>query len=249
MQQLPLGLSELPRFLTHIFPLAILVVFPIAWVAPDTFAYLVEYEDDLFEQTGSSLAVIENLTVLFLLPGIIAGAAIWYYYRSAFPQAWVGHWVLLWTLAMFFFAGEEMSWGQWYFHWDTPDWFMERNRQGETNFHNMSSWLAHRPRTLVMVLIFITGFFIPLKRRIKGAAPYPLDSWKCWVLPTQALMISAAVFMVFRISDWLPWESMNKFGTGELREYCVAVFLSLYMLSLHARIKSYVAQGKLTGAG
>lgn len=232
-------LVELPRGLTHVFPLLILVVFPIAFISPETFAYLVEYEDDLYAQTGSSFAVVENLTVLFLLPGIVAGAWVWLKYRSEFPRAWIGHWVLLWTFAMIYFAGEEMSWGQWYFHWESPEWFIENNRQEETNLHNTSSWFGNRPRRLVMALIFVTGFFIPLYRMVKGLKPYESTSWKYWVMPTQALMISAAVFMVFRISDWLPWEVMNQFGTGELREYGVAVFLSLYMLSLYVRTKAH----------
>lgn len=32
--------------------------------------------------------------------------------------------------------GEEISWGQWLFFWSSPEFFEERNLQGETNVHN-----------------------------------------------------------------------------------------------------------------
>ncbi|MEE2565256.1 hypothetical protein [Hyphobacterium marinum] len=34
-------------------------------------------------------------------------------------------------------AGEELSWGQWIFHWDTPDALAAVNLQNETNAHNL----------------------------------------------------------------------------------------------------------------
>jgi len=40
-------------------------------------------------------------------------------------------------LACFYVVGEEISWGQQVFDWDSPDWFKEKNLQGETNLHNM----------------------------------------------------------------------------------------------------------------
>ncbi|MEE2526544.1 hypothetical protein V0U79_09210 [Hyphobacterium sp. HN65] len=41
------------------------------------------------------------------------------------------------ALACFFIAGEELSWGQWIFHWSTPDSLAEVNLQNETNLHNL----------------------------------------------------------------------------------------------------------------
>jgi hypothetical protein len=41
--------------------------------------------------------------------------------------------------------GEETSWGQHYFGWETGGWFESFNDQGETNFHNTERRLA-RPK-------------------------------------------------------------------------------------------------------
>ena len=41
------------------------------------------------------------------------------------------------AIASFVVIGEEMSWGQWVFHWSTPEALTEINRQQETNLHNI----------------------------------------------------------------------------------------------------------------
>ncbi len=43
------------------------------------------------------------------------------------------------TLAAWFLTGEEISWGQRIFGWDTPEALDEINRQGETTLHNIHS--------------------------------------------------------------------------------------------------------------
>jgi len=44
---------------------------------------------------------------------------------------------LLYALLFFFAAGEEISWGQRIFGWESGEFFMERNIQEETNIHNL----------------------------------------------------------------------------------------------------------------
>lgn len=56
------------------------------------------------------------------------------------------------AIASFFVAGEELSWGQWIFHWGTPDMLTEINRQQETNLHNIVN-----PR-IYDVLYYIMGY-------------------------------------------------------------------------------------------
>lgn len=43
----------------------------------------------------------------------------------------------LMAAACLFIAGEELSWGQWLFHWETPAQLASVNLQQETNLHNM----------------------------------------------------------------------------------------------------------------
>ena len=47
-------------------------------------------------------------------------------------------WFAGFALMCFGFAGEEVSWGQHWLGWSSPEYFAEYNRQGETNFHNLN---------------------------------------------------------------------------------------------------------------
>jgi hypothetical protein len=56
---------------------------------------------------------------------------------------------VLLSAGLLFVAIEEISWGQRVFGWESPDFFMEFNRQEETNVHNL------RPVRIVEHYIFI----------------------------------------------------------------------------------------------
>ncbi|WP_017932628.1 hypothetical protein [Robiginitomaculum antarcticum] len=58
------------------------------------------------------------------------------------------------AVASFIVAGEELSWGQWVFRWNTPEVMAEINRQNETNIHNVVN-----PR-IYDILYYIMGFTI-----------------------------------------------------------------------------------------
>ncbi len=78
----------------------------------------------------------ENLTVFFLVASIFIAIKRAGGYRTNK----VGKAVFMWSLLAFLFffaAGEEISWGQRIFGIETPEFFMERNLQQETNLHNL----------------------------------------------------------------------------------------------------------------
>jgi len=57
---------------------------------------------------------------------------------SARPRRRRNVWFLLLALLFFFGGGEEISWGQRIFGWDTPQAFEQANVQRETNIHNLN---------------------------------------------------------------------------------------------------------------
>ncbi|MEM7254887.1 MAG: hypothetical protein AAF493_26045, partial [Pseudomonadota bacterium] len=64
--------------------------------------------------------LVEHLTVILLFP------AVWFGWRCATRfrhLLWrpVQIWFFLWAAGAFYFAMEEISWGQWVFGWETPD--------------------------------------------------------------------------------------------------------------------------------
>ena len=54
-------------------------------------------------------------------------------------------------LGLIYFFGEEISWGQHIFKWESADIFLKHNIQGETNLHNISNLFNELPRSLVLI--------------------------------------------------------------------------------------------------
>ncbi len=206
-----------------------------AWWDPAGFAaHLVKDGEPVEEGT------VEHLTVIVLIPGILAGLYAFAAYRHRLPHPLLACWLLVWSLACIYFAGEEASWGQWYFHWETQETLARLNDQGETNLHNMSSWLDQKPRVLVEIFVFVAGFLIPLRRALGRRDPIvrqaPFPAWERWLYAPTALLPAAALFVVIRLADWFAPQGFESFGQSELRELAIAWFLSWYLASYAARL-------------
>ncbi|MCD4699710.1 MAG: hypothetical protein K8R91_03945, partial [Phycisphaerae bacterium] len=80
------------------------------------------------------LGLIQNLTVVFLLPAVVVGVLI-FLRRRELPRG-VGWIMLLAALGALYFAGEEASWGQHWIGYGTPDALKKINTQDEFNVHN-----------------------------------------------------------------------------------------------------------------
>jgi hypothetical protein len=79
--------------------------------------------------------LVENFTALFLL---FAAFYVLIMVVSHKNQQWLPKIMqILLVLALIFMAGEEISWGQRIFGWQTTGIFKADNLQGETNFHNL----------------------------------------------------------------------------------------------------------------
>lgn len=227
---------DLPLFLWAVFPpLMILLLILMAYITPEIF--------ELMLAKDIEGGIVEHSTVLILLPGIAAGFAIFFYHRKNLPAPWLGWWVLMWTMASVYFAGEEISWGQWLFRWETPEILKKLNSQEETNLHNITPWLSQKPQSLVEILIFIGGLVLPLWWRFKDkiwVADY--NSIRYWLFPTYVCIPAAAIVTVvpfFKpIIYALPLPHLIELGTSELHEYYIALFLCLYLLSIWFRIRN-----------
>jgi hypothetical protein len=58
-------------------------------------------------------------------------------------QRFAAGFYLLFALGMFLIGMEEISWGQQFFGWETPQEFKEVNKQGETSLHNLGPLQGH----------------------------------------------------------------------------------------------------------
>jgi hypothetical protein len=227
---------DLPALLWAVFPpLMLLILIVLAYVDPELFQLMMAKDDE-----GG---IVEHVTVLVLLPGIVAGLAVFFYHRNNLSYPWLGWWILMWSLACIFFAGEEISWGQWFFQWKSPEVFKQLNSQQETNLHNMTPWLFQKPQALVEIWIVLGGLVLPLWRRCKKKIwILPDNAWNYWLWPTYVCMPAAAFVLLLRFFKpffrAVPMPHLERLGSGELREYYIALFLGLYLLSFWVRVRN-----------
>ncbi len=188
--------------------------------------------------------VIEIATVILLIWAL--GVALIAARDSlSLSRPLVALWLALHAAGLVYFAGEEISWGQWVLGWETPDWFAARNDQGETNLHNMSSWLDQKPRILVFLWILVGGVLVPLFERLRG--PLPRQRLAFWLLPTGASLFVSALAVLIRF----PEDAANLSGLAvdsparlalqpvnltEVQEYLFAAFFLIYLSALRRRL-------------
>ena len=109
---------------------------------------------------------------------------------------WARAWLALVIGGLFYIVGEEISWGQQYFHWATEGWFAIHNDQGETNFHNTSSWFDQKPRAVILVGMIVGGIVHPLVQRWRGRGLFN-QPW--WWAPTIVALPSAVLALIANV--------------------------------------------------
>ncbi len=223
--------DSLPRWLWLWLPVVVAVLPFVARIgAPAT--------DRIFY---GEFGVLENLTVLFLAVGVVAGVRI-----IAGPTAAQAGpfrlWVLLIVLGAVYFAGEEISWGQHFFGWGTPEPWARINEQAETNLHNTSSLFNQLPRALLTLAALIGGVIMPVWIRSRDLAFTP-GSVPAWLWPTMVCLPSAALAVAI---SW-PGKLLRAtgidqrgldIGPGETKEALLGLFIMIYLLSLARRVRS-----------
>ena len=184
--------------------------------------------------------IVEIGTFAVLLPAIYLGLRCWLR-RNRLPRRWIGPWLLLVTLACFYFAGEEVSWGQQFLHWRTPELVGEYNDQGETNLHNVSSWFDQKPRLLLELWVLVGGVAVPVWRRIRGIV-FAEQNWHYWFWPARMCVPAALLSYLSILPEWTrdifklrPFPIETRYS--EIQEFYFGLFLCLYLASCWLRLK------------
>jgi hypothetical protein len=178
--------------------------------------------------------IIENMTVLFLVAAI--GFCIASLLRTKRLQlsGFLKAWLFILIMGAAYFALEEISYGQHMFGWGTAEAWKELNDQDETNLHNVHSLFDQVPRALLSLGILIGGVILPLYRRSRGIR---LDesSRFYWQWPTiDCVTIGLLVILIRPILSVVETDAIN---TGEMKENLIALFILLYCVSIHSRLR------------
>ena len=188
------------------------------------------------ELTRHMIADENNLVELgtpgVLIPAVVYGILSLRKYRLL-PGKRALIWIAMVTLASFYFAGEEISWGQQLFHWSTPEVISEYNDQHETNLHNTSSWFDQKPRIVLELWVLVGGIFMPLLNYSRKKK-YLVSDWRYWFWPYKACFVPAFLAILVKMPDHLSDLIVDfVYGTNirysELQEFYFAYFLMVFL--------------------
>ncbi len=157
---------------------------------------------DVFYELVKEDGLAEWFTVVFLLgSAVIFGARVVRSYHQGNRKR-----LLISALAVLLFvfgAGEEISWGQRIFNFETSGFFEEYNYQGEMNLHNLELWGININKLIFSKLMFIAlaFYFIVLpflvwkwnwmrKQVIEFAVPLPRLHHVIALLAQNAIVLS-----------------------------------------------------------
>jgi len=167
--------------------------------------------------------VIESLGALSFLVAALSFLGCWWLsHPLQMKPGFRGSRNLFYLLLALFFlvcAGEELSWGQRLFGWQTPEILLEKNMQQETNLHNLEyfhayrrdgsrkSWLGMMTNMNRLFGIFWLSFcvVVPVVYRVSTAARSFLDRIRMPITPLwiSALFLTHAfVFQVIYSFGW-----------------------------------------------
>jgi hypothetical protein len=215
------------------------------WLGLPVGFYLFRYLVHILADSGlgleswflGELGIVENLTVVILAAALVLSIGALGRGR-ALPDPSLRVFLVIFSLGVLYFAGEEASWGQHWFGWQTGEFFQQVNDQRETNFHNTSVWLDRVPKSLLSLAIFIGGIVMPLYFHFakKGHRLRTRFWWACpglHCLPT-AIIATTATWpsKIERFTGWHFYFDQAQ----EVKELFIAWFILLFILSLRARL-------------
>ena len=220
--------AALPTWLWLHFPIALMVFLHFAAAAmPALYHQVLIPEDGVIEWATPALLVLAML---------IAGGAL----RQA-PRRWMRIWLTLFVLGCFYFAGEEVSWGQRVFRWSTPDAWAAINKQEETNIHNVSAVFDSKPRLLFSLGVLVGAVIYPLSASARRALDRvaPRGVWPP-IVCTPAAIAGLGAGLPERVARFVteaPPALLVLPEPGEVKELYLAVVLAFYAASLRSRYR------------
>jgi hypothetical protein len=175
---------------------------------------------------------VEYLTAFFLFFSSLVCLYRVFQYRKMKKPLWILTWAAL-AFLFFFAAGEEISWGQRIFGVESSDFFLQHNKQGETNLHNLVVE-GHNLNILIFSrLMFVVLFiYFALSRLMVWKIPFIRNLVNRFNVPLPGIqhiiiMFSSTLFILL----------IHIIKESELHELSFAVVFFMIFLN-PARIKN-----------
>lgn len=175
----------------------------------------------------------ETLQFILMAAGFVFALYVLFSGRLKTPSLKI--WFGLAALACLYVAGEEVSWGQHFLNWSTPEYWAQYNDQQETNLHNTSSWLDQKPRLILEIGIVFGALVYPfLKAKNWLNLPKDLD----FLFPPKELSVIALIVIGTQIVEKF-FEIFNIYvfaRYSEVQEVYMFYFVLLYLIMLYQKV-------------
>lgn len=182
---------------------------------------------------------VETITFIVILASVYMGIKLFMLmYRSnieGYKTVFVGFIIL----GLIFVGLEEISWGQWFFYFKSPEYFRETNLQRETNIHNLRD--LHVKFEYLRVLIGIGGIFSIFLNNTKAfkyiSAPFVLSLSFLVITVFSALDVYNFYLpdqrLLFKIGGFWWFLKFNM----EIIEMLIAISAFIFLFSNYKRLK------------
>ncbi|WP_157578036.1 hypothetical protein [Pontibacter akesuensis] len=206
-------------------PMLGVLLFTLAWFSPIT----TKYVQWLVKENHP----VEMLTFIFLMVGSILGAYLAYWIKSEKREApIIGLFLFLFSFGLFVIAMEEISWGQQFLGFLTPDSLNLINEQNETNLHNIKGLQGNSEYFhLFFGLAGAIGVWLNLFILNKVRVPLILSTW---------FLTIVAVSAVDLYNDFVPFEPEVGYflrRLSEVNEMMIGFTAFAYVLLLSRKFR------------
>ena len=176
------------------------------------FAVLFPFSEDIYSFIAAPiLAVIpgSNLIAIgvispFLTPlkmSLILAIYLFFSVRKFFYEndKFIYYLIIIKIIGLTYFLGEEMSWGQHIFKWESPDFFMNLNNQKEANLHNMSNFFDQIPRSLVLLWCCFSIITIKFVNKLRKVNKFLF----IFINPNRNILLISLLLIFFLAPDFI----------------------------------------------
>jgi len=221
----PSHAQPFPKWLTLYLPI-LMALYPLVIAIP-----ALNWEANIYREYG----MVENVTVICLALATFWAVRALISAKNSFQRIWL----FLLAAGAFLFLGEEISWGQHYFQWTTPDGWKEINKQDETSLHNVDGWaeflFTKVARNGLCSGALIGSILAPWWLRKKPALVVP-GTLHFWLWPSsQAAFVAVMANLTVvprKIAKFWEYQLPHYYGLddGEMKECYLAIFIMMYAL-------------------
>ncbi len=106
--------------------------------------------------------------------------------------------IYLYFIGLLYYLFEEISWGQHFFHWETPNLLIQINNQNETNLHNISNLLNEFPRSLLTLWCIFPFVIVKTMKKNNN-----ILFFKHFLYPSKNLKKISILIIIFFVPDFI----------------------------------------------